>query len=56
MEQNQRKSAQELQDEHFRNLSAEEKIRLTTTFSEFLLELNQLDHDRRIPGTSRRSR
>ena len=37
------KTAQEVQDNIFRKMSAEEKIKLTSEFSSFCLKLNKLN-------------
>ncbi|MCX6731447.1 MAG: hypothetical protein NTX55_00430 [Candidatus Parcubacteria bacterium] len=37
-----KKSAQDIQDEIFRKMSAERKIKLTSDFSMFILELNKI--------------
>ena len=43
------KKAQEIQDEIFRNMSAEKKIKLTSCFFRFGKKLNKLN-DRKING------
>lgn len=46
------KKAQEIQDEIFRRMTAEEKLKLLDSFFEFGKKLSQLN-DRRINGNNR---
>ena len=43
MNKNKKKSAQEMQDEIFRNMTADKKIKLASALSMFCLKLNRLN-------------
>lgn len=51
-----KKTAQEVQDENFRKMSTDQKIKLVSDFSMFLLSLNQLARNYEFPRTNRPSR
>ena len=44
-----KKSAQEIQDDIFRRMSADKKLNLTSDFSMFILRLNKLNKDNGFP-------
>lgn len=50
-----KKSAQEIQDEIFRNMPAEKKIRITSDLSGFCLKLNSLNGNIKPGKTSNRN-
>ena len=47
-----KKTAQEMQDEIFRKMSADKKIRLTSELASFCLKLNSLNGNNRSRKTS----
>lgn len=52
----QSRPAQAIQDEIFRRMSAEKKIKLTSDFSMFLLQLNKLGKNYGFPKTPHKNR
>lgn len=51
-----KKFIQDIQDENFRKMSADQKIKLTSDFSMFLLSLNKLAQNYEFPRTNHANR
>lgn len=51
-----KKSAQEVQDEIFRKMTANQRIKITSDFSTFILSLNKLGQNYEFPRVNRPNR